>query len=164
MINAQKGAAGVLLQPFTLTASGTTSQAFLDCKGFRYATIDVFRGTMGTGGAKPTALSLSECDSTSTSLFADIVAFTGGTATSATVGFVIPTHVTTAGILVRFGVDLTKRKRYLMLNMTEGTATYYRIIGAIVNLTKEEQSCETTTTKAITNYSYTTSFGVIALG
>lgn len=104
-----------LIIPASVSTSGTT--ATIDTVGGDYLAIYVAANTAST---TMTALKLSEGDTTSS--YTDIVAFTGGTATSTSVGFVIPSADTTNGVRVAFFVNLAPRKRYLQLTVTPGVA------------------------------------------
>lgn len=125
----------IVLQAKSYTAAGTALSAALDTAGFDYATIDIALGTADTTGHQPTVLKLSESDDTTTTV-TDIVAFTGGTATSATVGYVIPAADTSNPQVVKMNIDLKKRKRYLRLALTAATV---QLIHAQMNLHKAEQ-------------------------
>lgn len=126
----------IVLQAKSYTAAGTALSAALDTAGFDYATIDVALGTADTTAHQPTVLKLSESDDTTTTV-TDIVAFTGGTALSASVGYVIPAADTSNPQIVKMNIDLKKRKRYLRLAMTAATV---QLVHAQMNLHKAEQS------------------------
>ena len=125
----------VVLTPKSYTAAGAALSGALDMAGFDYLSIDVALGTADTTGHQPTVLKLSESDDTTTTV-TDIVSFTGGTATSATVGFVIPASDTANATIIKMNVDLKKRKRYLRLAMTAATV---QLIGVTGNLSIAEQ-------------------------
>jgi len=119
MIHAQDSKGAVLIKPASIATNGT-STGKVDCRGFDYLTIDVIADTAAAVTNKPTVLKLSEADGTS---YADIVACTGGTVTSASVGFVFASMGTSASqIYTRFHLDLHKRKRYIKASVTSGTA------------------------------------------
>ena len=98
-------------------ATGATATAHLDTLGFDYAQIYVVGDTASSAIS---VLKLSEGDTTSA--FTDIVAFTGGTAVSTSVGFVIPSADTSTPPDVRMDIDLRQRKRYLKIWITPGVA------------------------------------------
>lgn len=104
-----------LLLPQTVTTNGAT--ATLDTYGLDYVSICVAGNTASSNMA---ALTLAEGDTTSS--YDDIAAYTGGTATSTSVGFVIPDADTTNGVYVKMNVPLTGRKRYLELTVDAGVA------------------------------------------
>jgi hypothetical protein len=81
--------------------------------------------THATNKAALTTLKITESDTvTSISSQSAIVALTGGTATSTSVGFVIPAATAMGlGAGIEFQIDLRKRKRYLGLQVTPGDAT-----------------------------------------
>lgn len=105
------------LTPQSVGTSGVTGTT-VDLLGARWAQIDVH---INSATAQPTVFKLTEGDSTSAVTDA-IVAFTGGTATSTSAGFVIPTFDSAASQLVRFNVDTRGRKRYLALTITAAAA------------------------------------------
>lgn len=80
-----------------------------------YLTLAVWGSTADVVSDSPSVLKLQEADVTNTSSFTDIVAFVGGTATSATVGFVIPNDVTATQQLIKYSffMNLLPRKRYI---------------------------------------------------
>lgn len=107
------------------TATNATSQTSIDTLGFSYAAVDVIFekvAAAGTNSAVAIACKLQHGDTTSS--YSDIVAFTGGTATSATVGYTIPTPGNTADTnVVRFNVDLRGKRRYLNVFATPQVAS-----------------------------------------
>lgn len=135
----------VMLEAASETNGGTITSNKLDTKGFGRARIMVWGTTAATNKA-PTTFKLSEADDTTTSI-TDIVAFTGGTATSASVGFVIPTPEGTQSDSTYkpyavFDVDLRGRKRHLTLTIVPTTTqTYF----AIAELVKGQEDPNTTT-------------------
>lgn len=150
------------MPPATCATNATQTMAF-DTKGYDRANVYVLLNTHATNGTTVQTLTFSESDTvTSASSMTDIVALTGGTATSTSVGFVIPL-VATAGTggTIEFQIDLRKRKRYLGLEITHGATTMYS--GAIAILSRSEQSCDTTTTKRETNLNSTAVKGVISV-
>jgi hypothetical protein len=92
--------------------------------------------TVAATSNKPTVLKIEECD-TSNGTFTAIVALTGGTATSTSVGFVIPAgHASLAQHLL-FNIDLRARKRWLKLSVSPQAT---QIIGANGMLGRGEQT------------------------
>jgi hypothetical protein len=126
----------VVLTPKSYTAAGTALSAALDVSGHDYLSLDVCLGTADTTSHQPTVLKLSESDDTTTTV-TDIVAFTGGTATSTTVGYVIPAGDTSNATIIKMNVDLKKRKRYLRLALTAATV---QLISVTANLFMSEQT------------------------
>ena len=125
---------------------------------FDYANILVHVGTSATTSAVMSTLKLSESDSvTSVTSMTDIVAFTGGTQTSTSVGFVIPTAQAGGGNLVAFQVDLRNRKKYLGLTVTPGQSL---VCGATAILSKSSESSDSTTDARISNLESTSASSV----
>jgi len=137
-----------------------------DAKGYDQANIYVQLGTHATNGTTVATCKISESDTvTSISSMTDVVALTGGTVTSATVGFVLPLVAAAGyGTVVEFQIDLRKRKRFLALEITPGATTVH--VGALGRLTRSKESADTAAEKAVAgtnNYSLTTmtSVGVV---
>jgi hypothetical protein len=125
---------------------------------FDYANILFHIGAAATTSAVMTTLKLTESDTvTSASSMSAIVALTGGTATSSSVGFVIPTAQVAGGGLVEFQLDLRKRKKYLGLTATPAQTL---VIGATALLSRASESQDTTTDKRISNLANTTAVSV----
>ncbi len=149
---------GVLIAtpPATCATNATQTLSFAT-PGYGRAIVDILVGTHATNGAAIGTLKFSESDTvTSPSSMTDIAALTGGTATSTSVGFVIPgASALGAGAVLEFQIDLRKRKKYLGLSITPGTTTMN--IGVITRLCEEtHDSAESATEKsAVTNYALT---------
>ena len=112
-----------MIVPQTVTSGGTIS-GYVDTKGFDFACISLVTETVAATDI-PTVLRLSEDDTAHSAFTAGTVItnFVGGTATSTSVGFVIPTPVTTTSVgvntyCVQMNVDLRGRKRYLALEFS----------------------------------------------
>ena len=109
-----------MIVPTTVAAASTTT-GYVDTKGFDFAIINIVGNTQLVSNI-PTVLRLGQSDTAPTA-FADttvITNFVGGTVTSGSVGFVIPTPVTTTDSGVntypaQFRVDLRGRQRYLAI-------------------------------------------------
>lgn len=135
----------VMLEAASETNGGSIVSNKLDCKGYGRARIMVWATTAATNKL-PSTFKLSEADDTTTSI-TDIVAFTGGTATSTSAGFVIPlTEGTQSDSTYKpyavFDVDLRGRQRYLTLTVVPTTTqTYF----AIAELVKGQEDPNTTT-------------------
>jgi len=129
----------------------TQSQSFSRA-GYDHAIVQVLVGTHATDGDPIGTLTISESETvTSPSSMTDIVAFTGGTETSASVGFVIPDETKTGpGAMLEFHIDLQKRKKYIGIELTPGTTTMN--VGIITRLTRGNESDDTAAQKsAVTN-------------
>ena len=140
----------VMLPAATCATNATQTMSFTG-QGYDRLNLYLNIGTHATDGASIGTLKLSESDTvTSPSSMTDIVAFTGGTETSSTVGFVIPgADELGPGSVIAFQVDLKKRKKYLGLSITPGSTTMN--IGAIGLLSKSgpEGSADTASEKSI---------------
>lgn len=105
----------------TVTTGGTLT-AQIDTLGFEEVSIDVKLGSIANATAVPTVLTVAESDVTNSTTFVNIVPLVGGTATSSTVGFVIPQSGATAAPaqIVKFDISCVKgfRKRYLLVTIT----------------------------------------------
>ena len=109
-----------MVVPQTVTNAGTLSGK-VDTKGFDYAQISLVSGTVAASDI-PTVMRISEDDTAHSAFTAGTVItnFVGGTATTTSIGFVIPTPVTTSGgtYSAQFNVDLRGRKRYLAIEFS----------------------------------------------
>ncbi len=152
----QQNEGAIAIMPAATCATNATQSLVFNHLGFDYANIDVIVGTHATNGADIGTLALVESDTvTSVSSMSAIVAFTGGTATSTSVGFVIPGAAALGpGGAVQFQVDLRKRKAYVGLTITPGSTTIN--IAAIARLSRSKESADTAAQKsAVVNYSLT---------
>lgn len=138
----------------TLSAAGTAYAGSWDTKGYDSANIFLqgYNGSAASSGVFSSII-LSESDTvTSQSSQTAIVAFTGGTATSTSVGFVIGGDTTNTGQtgIVELQVDLKKRKRYLGLYIVadQGATNY---AGGVASFGRAETSKDTLAKKLITN-------------
>ena len=119
---------------------------------YDYATVMVNVAAHATNGTAILVCKFSESDTvTSPSSMTDIVALTGGTATSSTVGFVIPGAATTGvGGNMVFNIDLRGRKKYIGLSLQPGTTT---TMGWSVNaLLYGSESADTSTEKSLIEF------------
>ena len=146
---------GICVMPPATSATNATHTLTFDCKGFDYANVYVGMGTHATDKA-----ALSTCkftEGTNTSCGTAIVALTGGTATSSSVGFVIPAATSMGpGAVIEFQVDLRKRKRYLDLRLTPGDTTAKETY-AVAILSRAAESKDAYTDKYVKNYGSATS-------
>lgn len=130
-------------------------------ESFDHANIVIHVGTSATTSAVMATLKLSESDTvTSVTSMTDIVALTGGTETSTSVGFVIPTEQENGGNLIEFMLDLRKRKKYLGLTLTPGQSL---IQGATALLSRASESQDTTTDMQISNLENTDAVSISKL-
>ena len=134
--------------PTAALATQTTYADFaFDTTGYEQANIYVCAVTSaGSQTATFGALALTESDTVTVATSqTTIAAFQGGTVTSATAGFVIPTG---QEILVHeFQVDLLKRKKYIGVKALASGVTVNLSMVAVLSRPKE--SSETTTTKLV---------------
>ena len=107
--------------------AAATATGMIDTLGYDFLQLTLAEATTNVVSNKPTVLKLTESDTTNLTDAAAIVAFTGGTALSATVGFVIATGNTSVTTLTTLNVDLRGRKRYIFLSDSPATT---QIVGA----------------------------------
>jgi hypothetical protein len=132
MMPLQNTSTKVAIKPQSVTA-GATASGYVDCLGYEEAAVSVLLDSQASTTSNPSVLKLAECDTTVTTSFVDIAAFTG----DATDGFTIPA-AGTAATVVRLNVDLRKRKRYLKVFVSPEGAT--QVIAASVTLGKASDS------------------------
>ena len=164
MINANQGK--LINMPAATAATTATQSMVIDTKGHDQCNIYVNVGTHATNGTTLTTLKVTESDTaTLISSQSAIVALTGGTATSTSVGFVIPVVASAGnGHVFEFQIDCKKRKRYLGLQITPGATTIN--VGAIARLTRSDESADSATEKAFagtSNISLTRSTSVLKI-
>jgi hypothetical protein len=170
MMPIEEGAT-VLMPPAALTGAGTAEMSFskVDSRGVPYdSALVIVHGKLShTSGDAPSAINLAESDTaTSPTSMTDIVAFTGGTATGTSVGYVLPTAAAWKnGTTVEFQIDLRKRKKYIGLELTGGTHTSGGVYGAVIKLYRAKESAETAAHKSAvvnnSNTSATSQCGVV---
>jgi len=122
-------------------ATNATATGLIDGLGYNHCTITIWADSTDATTKQFTALKITECD-TSDGTFADIVALTGGTATSTSVGFVIPASDTDSEVITLMSVSLVGRKRYLKVNLTPASNYLFHAIG---HLTKGHEMPVSTT-------------------
>lgn len=139
----------VMLHPTTAITAASVNFGRVDTKGFDYLTIDVV-GISASAATQVTALGVGE-DDTAATAFTDtgvsrIVALTGGTATSSTAGFVLPTPQSAGayGNRYRFNVDLRGRKRYIVVDYQPAVTDQACIIAHLYKC--EDGPADTTST------------------
>jgi hypothetical protein len=108
------------------TAAGTATGR-VDTLGYNFLQLNLLEATANVVSNKPTVLKITESDTTNLTDAVAIVKFTGGTATSTSVGFVIAAANTSATSITSFNIDLRGRKRYLFLSVSPATT---QIVGA----------------------------------
>lgn len=151
----------VSYMPLATCATNATQTMSFDTKGYEYLNCYVLLNTHATNGTTIQTLKFSEHDSTTTvASMTDIVALTGGTATSASVGYVLPTvAVAGTGGTIEFQIDLRARKRYLGLSITHGATTMYT--GALALLSRAKDAPSGTTNRSESNLVSTAVQGVL---
>lgn len=157
MISSQ-GDAMVGLPALSYSSGGTGHMQF-STQSYDYAFLDIGFGVLATNGGIPSVLKISEADDTTSNITA-VVALTGGTVVDASHGFIITPATALGGSVIELQIDLRKRKKYLTLDITNGTSTL--IIDAKCRLTRAEQSADTAAAKSIANL-FDTTFTVSAV-
>lgn len=116
MIHSQNVKTNNVIVPQAVTTTAVTG-AF-DTLGYDYMTVEFLLDTAATT-VSATTMKLSEGDTTSS--YTDITAFTGGTTDG---NFTLPTADGTSGTgtVVKFHVDLTKRKRYMKVSLANSAS------------------------------------------
>lgn len=127
----------IAINNVSTTAAGTVTSSVIDTivNGSKAESVEivVIAATADVVSNVPTVFKLQESDTTVTTSFTDVVPFVGGTATSATVGFLIPTTMLTVTSLLPYAVlnvNCLPRKRYLSLKISPATT---QIITALCN-------------------------------
>lgn len=136
MIHAQNTKGAVMVIPQSLTTNDTAT-ATVDTLGFDYCDIELTIDTVASTSNLVSVFSVTEGDVTNAT--EAIVAFTGGTATSTSVGFVIHNAASvceTVATLGRLFIDLKKRKRYLKVSITPDEAP--QIMGVNAHLSRAD--------------------------
>ena len=139
----------ILIAPTTQLANSSATTAYVDTKGWDFLTILGSDSEENkTAASKFAELRLSDTPTVPTA-FADgtaIVAFEGGTAVDATHGFVIPTASTTVANGFIFKVDLRKRRRYVVMELTTAAVTDHIAAYALLSRAEEAPEAAITTT------------------
>ena len=138
----------IVILPSSTAATTATHEMSFDSSGHDHAVITVMVGTHATDGESIEVLKFSESDTvTSPTSMTDIVALTGGTATSTSVGFVInDASELGPGAIIEFDIDLRRRKKFIGLSITPGTTTMQ--IAAIGQLVRSKESADTAAEKS----------------
>jgi hypothetical protein len=145
----------VCVMPPHTVATNATHTMTVDCADFDQMNVYVGMNTHATNKAELSVFKFTE--GTNTSCGTAIVALTGGTVTSSSVGF----HIDEAtemgpGAVVEFQIDLRKRKRYIDLRLTPGDTTANETY-AIALLSRGTYSRDSYTEKYCKNYGSATS-------
>ena len=106
----------------TSAGAGTDINCSVDMLGFDFLSLDIWLSTFAAASTTLTTIKLGDGSVMNLTSATDIVAFTGGAATSATVGWVIPTISSTVASLFKFNVDCRSLDRYLTLEIVPVTA------------------------------------------
>lgn len=110
-----------------LSSTAAETSSAVDCKGFNYATFLIGGEAASATDASQTLTSLVLKESDTTSSFANITEFVGGTA------FTIPVNnLTGQPMSCRFNVDLRKRKRYLQVSMQAAAASSVNTFASVI--------------------------------
>lgn len=123
----------VVLKQQSATNGATLTSDQIDTLGFDVVKVTVITTTADNATNTLSTLVVQESDTTAATDFANVVAFNGGTATSATVGFVIPnmpTATTTAPFAV-LNVNTAYRKRYLRVRVTPVTTQTFCVLAQL---------------------------------
>ena len=129
-MNPAESKTALIIMPQTLAAASTT-QGFIDTKGYDYCTIDFIDGSIATAATALTYLQISEAETKAT-VYTEgtaIPALTGAAAVSTSAGFVLPAPSTSTvvktGCNYRFNIDLKGRMRYLAVLLTPAHASSF---------------------------------------
>jgi hypothetical protein len=163
MINNNNTAYSVTVPTASVATNATQTLTFSKVGNsnevFDRAVVSVNIGTVATNSAVFNTCKISESDDTVATNFSDVVALTGATATSTAAGFVFPTgsQIEGGGKAVEFQIDLSKRKKYLKLQVTplQKAAPMY----SEAALFRASESADTTTDKKIENLAATNAVG-----
>jgi hypothetical protein len=139
MIYAQTAKYDLVFHPLSI-ASNATSSGTVDTLGYDFATFIWNMATVANTSHYPTTMKLEESDDLTT--YAALVPFTGGTATSTSVGFVHPALDSSNSTIWVWNMDLKGHKRYIKATFTPATTM---ICGCTCQLTRGDVMPDTTT-------------------
>lgn len=128
MIYAQDRKLVNVLVPASATA-GATSTGTVDLQDCDYCQLIWHIATIANTALMPTVCKVQESNDLTT--YADIVAFTGGTATSTSVGFVIPAGHATVSQLYAMNIDCRSRRRYLKISLSPAATQINAVIAVL---------------------------------
>lgn len=117
-----------LITPVSVT-NGATASGYVDCRGFKFATISLDASAANVVSNNCSVLKITEGDTTAASTA--ITELTG----DGVGGFTIAAAKTSASVVAVFNLDLRPRKRYLKLTVTPITT---QIVAAHIALHKGE--------------------------
>lgn len=123
-------------------ASNATATGTVDTKGYDYCQLIWHIATGSSTGDPPQTCKVEESDDLTT--YTAMVPFTGGTATSTSVGFVIPNSHATVEQLYAMNIDLRGRKRYFKCSICPNTNQ----INAVIAVLDRARTMPDTTTEA----------------
>jgi hypothetical protein len=133
-MNAGNSKAFLALNSVT-SSVGETVTCRIDTLGYDFCTLNLVMSSTAASSNQPTILKVSQGATTTAASAADIVRLTGGTATSTTVGYVIPaaqTNSTLAAQALKFNIDLRGKQRYLFLTVGVATTISLTAFGELV--------------------------------
>ena len=128
MIYAQERKVVDVLMPTAMVSNATTT-ASIDTLGFDYLQLIWHLATATSTAGIAVECKVVESDDLTT--YTAIVPFTGGTATSTSVGFVIPNAHATIDQQFVMNMDLRGRKRYLKCSISPHTNQINYIVGVL---------------------------------
>jgi len=129
----------VLMLASVSSTVGETVTCRVDTLGYDFLSINLNLTSTAASSNKPTVLKVSHGATTTAASATDITALVGGTATSSTVGYVIPTANTNTTVpsVIKFNVDLRGKYRYLFLTTSVATT---QTLTAWAELSRGEQA------------------------
>jgi len=119
---------------------GETVTCRIDTLGYDFCTLNLTMTSTAASTNRPTVLKVSHGATTTAASATDITRLVGGTATSTSVGYVIPyaqTNSTLAAQPLKFNVDCRGKERYLFLTVSVATT---QTLTAFGELGRGEQS------------------------
>lgn len=128
MIYSQDCKLANVIVPASVT-DGATATGYVDTLGYDTCQLIWHISTGADTSDMPEVCKVAEGDTTSA--YTDIPAFTGGTATSTSVGFVIPPSHATVEQLYSMNIDLRGRKRYLKCTLTPETTNINYVVAVL---------------------------------
>lgn len=129
VIHAQDMKVETVIAPATVTlATNSSTYGYLDTLGWDHAKIVLISAAEATTSACALVMKITE--GTNSTAASAVIALTGGTATSSSVGFVIPDY-SAQGAAVAFDIDLAKRERYLRIHVGPGAASTFGVVALL---------------------------------